>query len=222
MSGYYVENKEGKFGLLEHEIKAILRERGFSTPKGFYADRGSSLSEIIKRASFLAYPLVAKVSSARIVSKTDVGGIRLGIKDSEELKRAVSELLNIKGSEGVLIEEMVPEGLEVIVGGILDDQFGPIVMFGLGGIFVEIFKDVAFGLAPLNKESTLWLMQQIKAYPLLKGYRGRPHLDVDALSNLMVSVSEMIASGNIREIDLNPVILYPRGAVVVDAKMKMV
>lgn len=222
MSGYYIENKEGRDSLLEHEIKAVLREKGFSVPDGFYADRGSSLSEIVEKASLLTYPLVAKVTSVRIASKTDVGGIRLGIKDSEDLKRAVSELLNIEGSEGVLIEEMVPEGLEVIVGGVLDDQFGPIVMFGLGGIFVEIFKDVAFGLAPLNKEGALCLMHQIKAYPLLKGYRGQPHVDIDTLSNLMVSVSEMIASGNIKEIDLNPVILYPKGAVVVDAKMKMV
>ncbi|MFN3479761.1 MAG: acetate--CoA ligase family protein [Thermodesulfovibrionales bacterium] len=222
MSGYYIENKEGRDSLLEHEIKAVLREKGFSIPDGFYADRGSSLSEIIEKASLLTYPLVAKVSSVRRASKTDVGGIRLGIKDSEDLKKAVSELINIEGSEGVLIEEMVPEGLEVIIGGVLDDQFGPIVMFGLGGIFVEIFKDVAFGLAPLDKEGALCLMRQIKAYPLLKGYRGRPHLDIDTLSNLMVSVSEMIASGNIKEIDLNPVILYPKGAVVVDAKMKMV
>lgn len=222
MSGYFIDNKEVRDSLLEHEVKAILRERGFSTPEGFYANRGSPISEIIERASLLTYPLVAKVSSVSIASKTDVGGIRLGIKDSEDLKKAVSELLNIEGSEGVLIEEMVPEGLEVIVGGVLDDQFGPIVMFGLGGIFVEVFKDVAFGLAPLNKGGALWLMHQIKAYPLLKGYRGRPHLDIDTLSNLMVSVSEMIASGNIREIDLNPVILYPDGAIVVDAKMKMV
>lgn len=207
--------------LLEHEVKAILKERGLSVPPGFYIKRGSSLSDIIERASLLSYPLVAKVSSSTIVSKTDVGGIRIGIKDKESLEKAVLELFAIEGSEGLLIEEMAPEGLEVIVGGLIDDQFGPIVMFGLGGIFVEVFRDVVFGLAPLNKEEALWITRQIKGYPLLRGYRGHLPVDIETLSKIIVSVSEMMTAGDIKEIDLNPVILYPKGAIVVDAKMKM-
>lgn len=207
--------------IFEHEAKALLKEKGFSVPRGFYAERGTPLSDIVRRASILSYPLVAKISSSMVSSKTDVGGVRLEIRDSDTLKRAVIELFEIKDSEGVLIEEMAPEGLEVIVGGIIDDQFGPIVMFGLGGIFVEIFRDVAFGLAPLKKEDALWMIRQIKAYPLLSGYRGRSRVDTDALIDLLVSVSEIMATGNIGEIDLNPVILYPKGAIIVDAKMKM-
>lgn len=216
--GYLAGNRRGV--LLEHEVKALLKERGLSVPNGFYADRGSSLSNIIERASLLTYPLVAKVSSSRIVSKSDIGGIRMDIRDCETLKGAVSELFDIEGSEGVLIEEMVPKGLEVIVGGTIDDQFGPIVMFGLGGVFVEVFRDIAFGLAPINKDGALWMMEQIKAYPLLRGYRGHSPVDTETLSDIMISVSEMMAEGNIEEIDLNPVILYTRGAIVVDAKIK--
>lgn len=125
------------------------------------------LLDIIDSTSLLSYPLVAKVSSSTISSKTDVGGVRLRIRDSGDLERAVKDLLEIEGSEGVLIEEIAPEGLEVIVGGVIDDQFGPIVMFRLGGVFVEILRDVAIGLAPLNKEDALWMISQIKAYPLL-------------------------------------------------------
>ncbi len=208
--------------ILEHEAKAILREKGFSVPRGFYAEKGTPLSDIVRRASILSYPLVAKVSSSKGASKTDVGGVRLGINDSETLRRSVTELFEIKDSEGVLIEEMAPGGLEVIVGGVMDDQFGPIVMFGLGGIFVEIFRDVTFGLAPLKKENALWMIRQIKAYPLLKGYRGRLPVDTDALIDILVSVSEMMVTDNIKELDLNPIILYPKGAIIVDAKMKMV
>lgn len=207
--------------LLEHEVKNFLRTRGFSVPRGFYAEKRAPLLDIIDRTSLLSYPLVAKVSSSTISSKTDVGGVRLRIRDSGDLERAVKDLLEIEGSEGVLIEEIAPEGLEVIVGGVIDDQFGPIVMFRLGGVFVEIFRDVAFGLAPLNKEDALWMISQIKAYPLLQGYRGQLPIDIEVLTDLMISVSEIMAKGDIKEMDLNPVILYPKGTMVVDAKMKI-
>lgn len=217
----FIEGKREKSIYPEHEVKAILREMGISVPRGFYAEKGTSLSDIVERASLLSYPLVAKVSSPLIPSKTDVGGVRTGIRDEESLKRAIIELFDIKESEGVLVEEMVPEGLEVIVGGVIDEQFGPIMMFGIGGVFVEIFRDVAFGLSPLKKEDALWMIGQIKAYPLLKGYRGSLPVDIDTLADLMVSISEVMAKGNIKEIDLNPVVLYPKGAIVVDAKMKI-
>ncbi len=212
--------KKGKDILLEHDVKSLLREKGFSVPEGFFAGKGAPIHYIKEKTSKLSYPLVVKVSSSKIVSKTDVGGIRTGLRDFEGLKRAMAELLEIEGAEGVLIEEMMPGGLEVIVGGLMDEQFGPIIMFGLGGVFVEIYRDVVFCLAPLNREDALWMISQVKAYPLLKGYRGLASVDIPALSNIIVSISEMIASGNIKEIDLNPVILYPEGYVIVDAKMR--
>lgn len=125
----------------------------------------------------------------------------------------------LEHAEGILIEEMSPEGFEVIVGATIDTQFGPIVMFGLGGIFVELFKDIAFGLAPLKKEGARWLIQQIKGYRLLEGYRGKPPVDKNILIKIIVTISELISTGLIEEIDLNPVALYSEGAMILDAKM---
>lgn len=207
--------------LLEHELKGLLKEIGQAVPKGIYISKEDYAPERLSlAASRLSYPLVAKVSSEKIVSKTDVGGVRLNIKNEEELKRAVRELLEIKDAEGIFIEEMAEEGLEVIVGGILDKQFGPVVMFGLGGVFVEAFKDAVFALAPLNKQDALWLIRQIKGYHLFEGIRGRPPLDIDSLLNIIIAVSEIISIGLIEEIDLNPVALYPEGALILDAKGK--
>ncbi|HWP48007.1 MAG TPA: acetate--CoA ligase family protein [Candidatus Limnocylindrales bacterium] len=202
---------------LEHEVKRLLKEAGISVPKGLFVskEKAEQLSTIVD----LSYPLVAKVSSTKISSKSNVQGVRIGLKNACELKKAVTELLQIKDAEGVLLEEMAPQGLEVIVGGIEDELFGPVVMFGLGGIFVELFKDVAFALAPLTEEEALWLIQQVKGYQLLEGYRGRPSVDKDTLLKIIVTISTFIATGLIKEIDLNPIALYPEGAMVLDAKM---
>ena len=188
---------------------------------GVFVPKGEQLSALSNQLSALAYPMAAKVSSSKITSKTDTKGIRLGIKNEDELKNAVNELSGIENAEGVLVEEMAPEGLEVIVGGIIDKQFGPVVMFGLGGVFVELYKDVAFALAPMKEKDALWLIQQIKGYKLIEGYRGKPAVDKDALIKVILAVSEIISSGDVEEIDLNPVSLYPKGAIVLDAKMSV-
>ena len=127
--------------------------------------------------------------------------------------------MEIPGAKGVLVEEMAPSGTEVIVGGIIDPQFGPVVMFGLGGIYVELFKDVAFALAPLDEKDARWLIGQIKGHVLLEGYRGGRPADTGALVNILIAVSRLMASGRFNEIDLNPVVLYPDSAMVLDAKM---
>jgi acetyl-CoA synthetase (ADP-forming) len=215
----FFEKNRGKTVFLEHEVKGLLREMGFSVPKGVYIekDRAEQIPAIVN----ISYPLVAKVSSSKIISKSEVNGVRLGLKNEYELKEAVSELLRIRNAEGVLIEEMAAPGIEVIVGGVIDDQFGPVMMFGLGGISVELFRDVAFTLAPMGKEDALWLVRQVKGSRLLKGYRGRPSVDIAILLEMIVKVSEMISTGLIQEIDLNPVALYPEGAIVLDAKISL-
>lgn len=201
---------------LEHEAKGFLKEIRLQTPEGLFIKKGDEIPLIN-----LAYPLVAKVSSSKIVSKTEVNGVRIGIKEENELRTAITELLQIKDAEGVLVEEMAPQGIEAIVGGVIDEQFGPIVMFGLGGVFVELFKDVAFALAPLEKDKAIWLIRQIKGYRLLEGYRGRPPVDINSLINIIIIVSEIIATNMIKEIDLNPLALYREGAMVLDAKMNL-
>lgn len=210
------EQNGGRTVLLEHEVKGMLGKMGLEVPRGVFLSKGNDLPESLD----LSFPVVAKVSSSTIVSKTNVGGVRAGIGSMDELKKAFRELSAIESAEGVLVEEMAPQGLEVIIGGIVDSQFGPVVMFGLGGIFVELFGDVAFGLAPLTTEDALWLISQVKGYPLLEGYRGRPSADKQSLTRIIVSVSEIMASGLVSEIDLNPVALYPQGAMILDAKMQ--
>ncbi len=201
---------------LEHEVKGLLGRLGLTVPRGVFIGKGQTLTP-----PPLAYPLVAKVSSARIVSKSDVGGVRRGIAGAEELRKAVAELLAIEGAEGVIVEETAPPGTEVIVGGIVDSQFGPVVMFGLGGVFVELYRDVAFALAPLTDAEARRLVGRVKGSRLLAGFRGWPPIDMDALARVIVTVSELMATGVPSEIDLNPVSLYPGGAVVLDAKMEV-
>jgi acetyl-CoA synthetase (ADP-forming) len=211
----FLEKHPERRAFLEHEVKYFLRETGLSVPNGFFLDKPEKIP-----LHELTYPLVAKVVSSKIVSKSDVRGVRPGIRDPDELKRVVEELMGIETAEGVLVEEMAPLGLEVIIGGVVDRQFGPVLMFGLGGVFVELFKDVAFGLAPMAREDALTLIKEVKGYRLLKGYRGKPPVDKEALLDIIVRISDIIATGLLEEIDLNPVALYPLGAMVLDAKMK--
>ena len=199
----------------EHKVKGLLRELGMSVPKGVFVQGGAGISSI----AGLSYPLVAKVASSRITAKSDIGGVRLGIGNGEELKRAVLELAQMDRAEGVLVEEMAPPGFEVIAGGAIDIAFGPIVMFGLGGLFVELFHDVSFALAPVSREQARWLVHETKGEKILQGFRGKPPLDIDSIVTIIVTVSELIATGLFRAIDLNPIALYPAGAMVLDAKM---
>lgn len=219
-----IEKKGGGTAFPEHEVKGLLNGLGLQVPRGIYLDRDEIASKShpgVSTLGRLRYPLIAKVSSTKITSKSDVHGVRTGINNEAELLRALQELVRIKDAEGVLVEEMAPEGVEVIVGGIVDKQFGPVMMFGLGGIFVELFKDVSFGLAPLSAADALRLLKEVKGYRLLQGFRGRQPSDIDALSAVLVRVSELMASDLIEEIDLNPVAVYSKGAIVLDAKMSV-
>ena len=189
---------------------------GLPVPRGTFFKPGS-----VPSSAGMTYPLAAKVSSGHIISKSEVRGIRTGLTNEEELKQAVAGLMAIPGAEGVLVEEMAPRGVEVIIGGIIDPQFGPVMMFGLGGVYVELFKDVAFGLAPLDKKDALWLIAQIKGRILLEGYRGSPPADTSVLIRMLITVSELMTAGRVREIDLNPVAVYPSGALILDAKIAL-
>ena len=212
-----IRKAEGRSTLLEHEVKGLLKEMGFSVPKGIFIRSGETILEI----PGLTFPLVAKVSSEKISSKSDLHGVRTGLKDFGELKIAVEELLRIENAVGVLIEEMAPTGVEVIIGGVIDGQFGPVMMFGLGGVFVELYRDVSFGLAPLSKDDAYWMIKEIKGHRLLEGYRGSAPVDKEALIEILMATSEIMATGLVEELDLNPVTLYAQGAMVLDAKMRL-
>jgi acyl-CoA synthetase (NDP forming) len=214
----FLSSREDRKVLLEHEIKEFFSKTGINVPRGVFVDTSGHLPP----EQCIPFPAVAKVVSSGIVSRSDVGGVRLGICNCGELKKVVDDLLRLKGAEGVIVEKMFPPGIEVIVGGTLDVEFGPIVMFGLGGLFVELFRDVSFALAPLTVEQANWLVNETKGGRVLRGFRGMPPVDSEALLQIITTVSELIGTGLLQEIDLNPVALYPTGAVVLDAKMKTI
>lgn len=215
----FLGTNQGEEILVEYKVKALLKDLGLPVPKGIVVPRDQAAR--MPDLPDLIYPLVAKISSTKIVSKSDIGGVKVGLRNKDELSEAVIELLRFENAEGVYIEEMAPSGLEVIVGSMIDEQFGPVVMLGLGGLFVEFFRDVCFALAPLTQEEALSFVKRFKAFKLFEGYRGRQALDLDVVLQIIVVVAELTASGLIAEIDLNPVALYPQGAMILDAKMQL-
>ena len=210
--------------LLEPEAKALINSIGITTPS---FDIANDSEEAVEIAKSIGYPVVLKVISPDIIHKTDVGGVILGAKNEKQVRRDYSNIIeNIKRKvpvakiKGVLIERLVTPSLEVIIGGLRDSQFGPTIMFGLGGIFTEILKDLSFRLAPVTKGETFGMMEELKGYPLLNGYRGSKPLDKESLSDAMVSISNLMTEvEEIKEIDLNPVFLYPKGLTAVDARV---
>ncbi len=207
--------------LTEHEAKKVLSKYGILVTEGSIA---KSADEAFRIASSIGFPVAMKISSPDISHKSDVGGVVLNIK-KEDVKAAYSDMISnvrkaVPGAniEGVLVQQMAPSGHEVIVGIKKDAQFGHALMFGLGGIFVEIYKDVSFRVTPIDKKEALEMISEIKGYPILKGIRGRKPADIDAVADVLVSVSELAQKENIVELDINPLIVGEKGAVAVDAR----
>lgn len=184
------------------------------------------IDEALEAAKGLRYPLVIKIISPDVSHKSDVGGVILGIRDKRDLQDAWSQImLDISDDEpharieGFLLEEMAPRGVEVIIGAIRDEQFGPAVMFGVGGLEVELFRDVSFRLAPVSRQEAFDMMNEVKGISLLTGWRGGGVRDFDAVANAIMRLSDIICENDrIREIEINPLIVYPEGAVAVDAR----
>jgi acetyl-CoA synthetase (ADP-forming) len=199
-------------------------EYGIPVPKSRLAE---SEATAIKFADEIGYPVVLKIVSPDIVHKSDVGGVLVNIQNAKEVGAAYRQIIaNIKKHKadarivGVLVQEMAPSSTEVIVGSTKDQQFGPVLMFGLGGVFVEILKDVTFRVAPITEEEARDMVTEVKAYPLLKGYRGSPPADIDAIVNILLATSRMVQEhSEIKELDLNPVMVYRKGAKTVDARI---
>ncbi len=188
-----------------------------------------TLDEAKEAARNLGYPLVAKIVSPQIVHKTDVGGVVLNIADDFELAQAINKIrksVNQKAPEatidGYLLAPHAKSGPEVIVGAVKDVQMGPMVMFGMGGVFVEVFSDMVFKMAPISKETAINMIKSIKASKIFQGYRGSEPLDIDALAECIVKMSEIIAlNPEVTDIELNPVRVYPTGIGVLDARLKV-
>ncbi len=215
---------ENRTLLNEVEAKAVLREAGVpATPTTL----ATSSAEAQDQAEAIGYPVVLKVVSPDIAHKSDVGGVKLNLLNREAVGAAFDEILaNAKRAEpsanilGVSVQQMAKQGTEVIIGMTTDPQFGPVMMFGLGGIMVEVLKDVSFRLVPLSDKDAGQMIDEIKGRPVLAGVRGQPPADVEALKKTILQVSQFVEKHpEVRELDLNPVFAYPDGAIAVDARI---
>lgn len=210
------ESGHGQF-LSEHESKQLLAEAGISIPKEKIV---KTKEEALEFARQLQFPLVMKIESRDIPHKSDVGGVKLNLQSEEDVMMAYQEIMGNVALHapkakinGILIQEMLPKGTEIIVGINNDPSFGPMVLCGLGGVFVEIFKDASLYPAPLNHQEARQMITSLKAFPLLNGYRGSKKLDLDALANLIVKIADFAVKNKdrIKEVDINPVFLYEEG-----------
>jgi len=213
----------GRKNLLEPEAKAIIGHASIPVASHRVV---KDVVGAIEAAKEINYPVALKVVSPDILHKSDAGGVSLNIKDASELETRWTQMIlelademPLSAIEGFLVEEMAPPGTEVIIGGIRDAQFGPAVMFGLGGVAVELLKDVSFRLAPVTKEEAFAMMAEVKSFPLLTGYRGSTYKDLDAIANAIMKVGEILTEvSSIKELEINPLVVYERGAVAVDAR----
>src|SRR5208283_3056163 len=216
--------KEGRKALLEPEAKQICMEYGIPVTKFKVA---SNETQAAAYAAEIGYPVVLKIVSPDVIHKSDAGGVIVDLKNASDVGNAYRKILeNVKKYDanakivGILVQEMAPASTETIVGAIKDPQFGQTIMFGLGGIFVELLKDVNFRIAPITADDAKEMITQLKAYPLLKGFRNTPPADIDALIAILVSVSRLVTENpEIKELDLNPVLAYQTGAKTVDARI---
>ena len=216
--------KDKRKSLLETEAKTVCMECGIPVTLFKLA---KNETEAVDLAEKMGFPVVLKIVSPDIIHKSDVGGVVIDLKNAENVKKAYKQILhNVRKYKsdarivGILVQEMAEPSTEVIVGAIKDPQFGPSIMFGLGGIFVEVLKDVTFRVAPVAEDEAREMITEVKAYPLLKGYRNTPPADIDAIVKILLSTSKLVMEyQEINELDLNPIMVYEKGAKTVDARI---
>jgi acetyltransferase len=208
--------EEGRSFLLAHEGQAVMRAAGILIPRSIIA---RSLDEAVRGAEKIGYPVVMKVVSRDILHKSDAGGVALDIEDKNEVIDAYQAILRNSRAykadahiEGVEVSEMVTKGMETIIGARRDRTFGPMIMFGLGGIYVEVMKDVAFRALPINRKEILSMVKEIRAYPLLLGVRGEEKKDLDAVVDTIIRVGTILQKcDRISDIEINPLMVYEHG-----------
>jgi acyl-CoA synthetase (NDP forming) len=183
--------------------------------------------EAISISKEMGFAVALKIISPEIVHKSDSGGVKLGLKNATAVGRAYREIMTSvrQGMPqatiyGVSVQKMARPGIEVIMGMSKDAQFGPVLMFGLGGVFVEVLKDVSFRIVPIARRDARQMIEEIKGYPILQGYRGQEPANITTLEDMLLKLSAFVEqSPEIKEIDLNPIFAYSDGAIVVDARV---
>jgi len=215
---------QGRTVLTEVESKQILEEAGIPTTRAQFA---AGRDQAIAAAKQMGFPVVLKVVSPEISHKSDVGGVKLNLRSEEEVGAAFDEIVAAARKaepkakvEGVSVQKMASPGVEVIMGMTKDAQFGPVLMFGLGGVFVEVLKDIAFRIVPLEPRDARQMIREIQGFPVLEGVRGQPPADLAALESMLLRLSAFVEEHpEIAELDLNPVFAYKDGALAVDARI---
>lgn len=210
--------------LTEVEAKGLVEEAGVPVVETLLARTKTEAEAIARR---LGFPVVLKVVSQEIVHKSDAGGVKLNVRSADEVHLAYDEIMTSVARAqpsakviGVSVQRMVRPGLEVIIGVSKDPDFGPVLMFGLGGVLVELFKDVSFRIVPITRDDAAEMIREIRGFALLQGYRGAPPVDVAALEDILLRISELVDHNpDVNELDLNPIFAYPDGATAVDARV---
>ena len=206
--------------LTEFESKELLREIGIIVPDQKLT---SSKDETLSAAKEIGYPIVLKLIAEDIVHKSDIGAVKLNLKNDQEVDDAYEELMKITSQKDkkISVQNMADEPItELIIGMTTDPQFGPALMFGIGGILVELLEDVSFRIAPITEYDANEMIHEIKGFPILDGFRGKPKGDLDAIVNTLMKISDLVVKHEeINEMDLNPVFIYEKGLVCVDARI---
>jgi len=216
--------KEGRKFLSEPISGKFLASYGIPIPPAYIANNAEKAA---KYAQELGFPVVLKVISPQIIHKSEARGVIINIDKKEKVIEAFQEIVenarkyNSQAKvEGIYVQKMAPPGREVIIGVVKDKQFGPVVMFGLGGIFVEVFKDVVFRVAPIDREEAREMIDEIKGLAILKGVRGEKPVDFNSLSEAIASTSRLaIDFPQIEQLDINPVCLYPEKIYALDTRI---
>jgi len=211
--------RENRSYLMEHESKEILEGIGIPTT-GYLVAR--SEDEALAICDKIGFPIVMKIVSPDVVHKTDAGGVKLNLTNADDVRQAYRDILETfkyQHIEGVAVQRMAKAGIEAIIGVARDPSFGPLIMFGLGGVFVEVLRDVSFRILPITEKDAAQMIDDIHGSDILKGYRGQA-VDLDSLRQLLLKISRLVVENpEISELDINPLFLYPDGCVAVDARM---
>ena len=206
--------------LTEFESKELLREIGIPVPAQKLT---ISKEETIFAAENIGFPVVMKLMAQDIVHKSDTGAVKLNLKSKEDVDKAYNELMQIPSQmeKKISVQKMVEEPItELIIGMTTDPQFGPALMFGIGGILVELLEDVSFRIAPITEYDAKEMIHEIKGFPILDGYRGKPKADINAIVEVLLKISNLVIKHEeINEMDLNPVFIYDKGLICVDARI---
>ena len=215
---------DGRTLLTEVESKELIRESGIPVVESRLA---GSKAEAVRIAKEMGLPAVLKIISPDVVHKSDVGGVKVGLENVRQVRTAYDSILSSTQAAvpsasilGISVQKMAEPGVEVIIGATKDPQFGHVIMFGLGGVLVELLKDVSMRLVPLTAKDARVMVREIKSLPLLQGYRQYPPCDLDSLEEAILNLSQFLEEHpDIKELDLNPVLCYPHGLVAVDARV---